>query len=286
MTALLFAFLTYIGWGIGDIFGTIAARKIGAYATTFWILVVGIILFSLYIPFAMDDLQSLTLPLFLHNITLGFFYISGNVALNEALVRSNPSMVLTINGSFTALVVILSLIFLGEHISGSQGLVIATIFLGVFLCTFDFGLLRKKQKFDSGILFALYAMISFALYFTFIKSIIREIGWFWPNFISFLWFPMIYVYMKMRRIQLVNPLAKKTLFPIAASAFLLRAADFAFNIGISSGFTSIVAPIAGAYPTLSAIIAYKVFKDPITKQQIIGIIITLCGIILLSLLSG
>lgn len=266
MPVLVFAFFSYIGWGTGDIFGTIAARKIGAYAATFWVFTIGILLFSLYIPFALSDLHALTLPIFLLNLTLGFLYISGNVALNEALVRSNPSMVLTINGSFTALVVILSLVFLGEHISGTQGLVIATIFLGVFLCTFDFGLLKKKQKFDTGILFALYAMISFALYFTFIKSIIREIGWFWPNFISFLWFPMIYVYMKMKRIQLVNPVAKKVLFPIAASAFLLRAGDFAFNIGISSGFTSIVAPIAGAYPTLSAIIAFKVFKDPITKQ--------------------
>lgn len=285
MPALVFAFLSYIGWGTGDIFGTIAARKIGAYATTFWVFAIGILLFSLYIPFAINGLRALTLPLFLLNLTLGFFYISGNVALNEALVRSNPSMVLTINGSFTALVVILSLVFLGEHISATQGLVIAIIFLGVFLCTFDFGLLKKKQKFDTGILFALYAMISFALYFTFIKSIIREIGWFWPNFISFLWLPMIYVYMKMKRIELINPIAKKVLIPIAASAFLLRAGDFAFNIGISSGFTSIVAPIAGAYPTLSAIIAYKVFKDPISKQQITGIIITLCGIILLSLLS-
>jgi len=285
MLSFLFAFFTYIGWGIGDIFGTIASRKVGAYSTSLWILIIGIFLFSLYIPFAFHELTRLTIPIFIINILLGFFYISGNVALNEALVRSNPSMVLTINGSFTALVVILSLVFLGEHISGIQGLVIAIIFLGIFLCTFDFGVLKKKQKLDTGILFALYAMISFAVYFTFIKSIVREIGWFWPNFISFLWFPMIYVYMKMKHIRVVYPLTKKTIFPIAASAFLLRSADFAFNIGISSGLTSIVAPIAGAYPTLSAIIAYKVFKDPITRQQILGIIITLCGIVLLSLLS-
>ncbi len=285
MLPFLFAFLSYIGWGTGDIFGTIAARKIGAYATTFWVFAVGIVLFSLYIPFAIDDLRAVTLPLLLLNLILGFFYISGNVALNEALVRSNPSMVLTISGSFAALVVILSLIFLGEHITGIQGLVIAIIFLGVFLCTFNFGVLKKKQKFDTGILYALYAMISFALYFTFIKSIVREIGWFWPNFISFLWFPMIYVYMKMKHIRVVDPVTTKSLFPIAASAFLLRSADFAFNVGISSGLTSIVAPIAGAYPTLSAIIAYKVFKDPISRQQILGIIITLCGIVLLSLLS-
>ncbi len=285
MPAFLFAFLSYIGWGTGDIFGAIASRKIGAYAATFWIFAIGILLFSLYIPFALNDLQALTLPIFLLNLTLGFLYISGNVALNEALVRSNPSLVLTISGSFGTLVVVLSLLFLDERISIAQALIIAVIFLGVFLCTFDFRILKKKQKFDAGVLFALYSMTSFALYFTFIKQIIHQIGWFWPNFISMLWTPMIFFYMRWKHMKVKNPIASKSLFPIAASAFLLRAGDFAFNLGISLGYTVLVAPIAGAYPTLSAIIAYKVFKDPITKQQIIGIIITLCGIVLLSLLS-
>lgn len=285
MTAFLFAFLSYIGWGTGDIFGAIASRKIGAYATTFWVFAIGIILFSLYIPFALRDLQGLTIPLFLLNLLLGFFYISGNVALNEALVRSNPSLVLTINGSFTALVVIMSLLFLGEQISGTQGAVISLIFLGVFLCTFDFTILKKRQKFDSGVVFAIYAMVSFSLYFTFIKQVIHEIGWFWPNFISMLWVPMIFFYMKWKRMKVENPLVTKSLLPITASAFLLRAGDFAFNLGISLGHTALVAPIAGAYPTLSALIAYKVFKDPISRQQIVGIIITLCGIVLLSFLS-
>ena len=31
MTAIFFALISYLGWGIGDIFGTIASRKIGGY---------------------------------------------------------------------------------------------------------------------------------------------------------------------------------------------------------------------------------------------------------------
>ncbi|MDP1722818.1 MAG: DMT family transporter [Candidatus Gottesmanbacteria bacterium] len=285
MPAFVFALLSYFGWGTGDIFGAIAARKIGAYAATLWIFIFGIILFSFYIPFATKELLMLTGPLLLLNLGLGFFFVSGNIAINESLVRSNPSLALTIIGGFPALVVIFSLLFLGEHISSLQFLVILIIFLGVFLCTLDLRMFKKKQRVDKGIIFALYAMVSLAIYFTFIKGIIREIGWFWPNFISFFWFPMIYFIMKWKQMKIENPIKTKSLIAIGASTFLLRMGDFAFNLGISSGFTTLVAPIAGAYPTLSVILGFKVFKEPISMQQRIGIIVSLTGIVLLGLIS-
>lgn len=61
--------------------------------------------------------------------------------------------------------------------------------------------------------------------------------------------------------------------------------SFGFNFGIEKGLSAIVAPIAGAYPALFALLAFIIFKDPITNQQKIGMIITLCGIILLAYFS-
>ena len=66
---------------------------------------------------------------------------------------------------------------------------------------------------------------------------------------------------------------------------LVRVAEFSYNLGISKGLVTIVAPIAGANPTLFVVLAFLFLKDPITKQQIIGIITTLIGIALLSFLS-
>lgn len=66
---------------------------------------------------------------------------------------------------------------------------------------------------------------------------------------------------------------------------MTRVSEMTFNVGISKGYTSIVAPIAGANPVLFVILATFVFKDPITKQQAAGVILTLLGVILLSIFS-
>lgn len=91
--------------------------------------------------------------------------------------------------------------------------------------------------------------------------------------------------MKLQGIALQKPNYKNALMPIIICTLLLRIGDFSFNIGISKGMTAVVAPISGAFPTLFALLSFFVFKDPIKKQQILGIIVTLVGIVLLSALS-
>jgi uncharacterized membrane protein len=51
------------------------------------------------------------------------------------------------------------------------------------------------------------------------------------------------------------------------------------------GAAAIVAPIAGAYPTLFVFLSRFVFKDRLTKQQGFGIVVTLVGIVLLAFFS-
>lgn len=70
-----------------------------------------------------------------------------------------------------------------------------------------------------------------------------------------------------------------------AAIITARIAELSFTVGIAKGYTSIVAPIAGASPVLFVLLAPFVVKDPIIKQQVIGIIITLIGIVALSFLS-
>jgi drug/metabolite transporter (DMT)-like permease len=284
MLAIIFALITYIGWGTGDIFGAIVSRKIGAYSATIWVFIIGIVIFTFYIPFALHDLQKLTIPILALNAFLALFYVAGNTFYNEALKISNASIASTIAGSFGALTVIFSVLFLGESISQIQIVSIVTITIGVILASLHFSDLKKGI--DRGVLYAILTMICWAVYFTFIKSVVKEIGWFWPNYISFWSFPIILLFMKVKKIKLEKPAFKHTLIPILLSALLLRSGDFAFNYGINNGLTAVVAPIAGAYPTLFAVIAFFVFKDPIKKQQFIGIIITLIGIVCLSFVSA
>lgn len=91
--------------------------------------------------------------------------------------------------------------------------------------------------------------------------------------------------MKSRDIKLEFPKSKQLVFLSLINALLLTAALFSFNIALDKGLTAIVVPIASSYPALFAILAYYVFKDRLSKQQVLGVITTLIGIVVLSALS-
>lgn len=73
---------------------------------------------------------------------------------------------------------------------------------------------------------------------------------------------------------------------IISKSLLLGIGALSFNFAIDQGQVTIVAPIAGSYPALFALLAFLVFREQITRQQIAGIVITLFGIVLLSIFSA
>ena len=118
--AFVLGLIVYIGWGAGDIFGVYATRKLGAYLTTFFVLLFGFLLSSLYIPFALDDLHKITVGLFVINFALGAAYLSGNFLVNEAFRQSSASIVGIIIQSFPAIVLLLSALIFKDPISSKQ----------------------------------------------------------------------------------------------------------------------------------------------------------------------
>ncbi len=279
MNAIFYGLISYVGWGTGDIFGTFATRKVGPYITTFWAFAFGAILGSFYIPFALPQLQAITPTLLLANIALGLLYVGGNLTFNEALRLSSAPIVGTIGGSFSALTVLLSFLFLGEKISSLHTLLIFIVFAGVYITTTGHGL-KSDVNTKRGITLALLSFLVWGTYFTFLKILMASMGWFWPNYIPLLLFPLIGIYMKYKKIPFTLP-RPKIMLPLFFNALLLRGGDFAFNIGASLGLTATVAPFGGSYPTLFAVLSYIVFRDPLNRKQIIGILIALAGLVAL-----
>lgn len=284
--AIIFALIAFVGWGIGDIFGGVVSRKIGGISSAFWSYVFCLIFASFYAPFAFNELQHITLQTIIILLILAPIGMVPLITLYEGIKVGNASLVGTIGASFAALVVILSIIFLGDKITFYQTLSIVLIFIGLILSSLDLKTFNVKQLItDKGVPYALVSMVFWAVYFTFVRIPIRQIGWFWPAYLSWCGFPLVYVFMKIKHIKLQFPKEKKIFASSIASALLLCGALFAFNIAVEIGQTAIVAPIAGSYPVLFATLAYFVFKDRLNKQQLSGIAVTLVGIVLLSVLS-
>ncbi len=287
MSPIIFALISYFGWGIGDIFGTIAVRKIGTYSVTFWSYILTLLILCLYIPFALVDLNQINFSIVALNIFLGLVVLPGAILYGEAMTIGNASLVTTVAASFTALVVIFSVLFLKETITQMQLWAIIIIFLGLILTNLDLKQIFKRSfKVDKSIMLAFVVMFLWGIYFTFIKIPVRQIGWYWSNLFSFSVTPLLFVYIKIKSIKLNNPLNKKVIVPFFAGTILVMMADLSYNFAIGKGLAAVIAPIAGAYPTLFVVLAFLVFKDKITKQQIVGIITTLAGIVLLSFFSA
>ncbi len=287
MEAIIFALIAFVGWGIGDLLVTISARKLNAYSSTFWSLVISVLLMSLYTPFVWENLRFLTIQVFLLNIFLGFILLVGIITYREGLIAGSSPLVVTIAASFSAVTTILSIIFFKEQLTFSQALSIVIIFIGIILSMLPLKeVINKKIKVDKSLWFAITSMVLWGIYFTFIKIPVSQIGWFWPNYFSFLFFaPFVYLFLKWRKIKLYMPNHNKALWPLLGAIIFARGAELSFNLGIERGYTSIVAPISGANPILFIILAFFFLKDPITKQQILGIMTTLVGIVLLSVFS-
>ncbi len=281
---LLLALTTFVGWGTGDIFSIFPLRKIGLFVTSFWVLLFGFLIASLYLPFTLSDIQRITLPTLMLNIVLGFGFLSGNILAGEAFRISSAPLVGILIQSASAIVLILSALIFKDTITLLQIVCVITIFAGVVLCSVDIKEFKKISiKHDRGITLALIAMTLFSLYFTFMRIPSHQYGWFLPNYISFSLFPLIFILFKYKKVKLVKPKSNKIFAATFLSALLLRGGDIALNYGLANGYSSIVAPIGGASPILFVTLSSIIFKDKMSKQQFVGIAIVLLGILLLSL---
>lgn len=283
MISIIFALIAAVGWGIADIFGGLVAKKIGGYSSAVVSYILSLIIASLYIPFAIHDLSGITLSTIIWLIIITPIGVIPLIALYEGFQRGNASLIGTIGGANGILVIPMSLIFLGESINLNQTICIILVIIGVLLASLDFTELKFKKIFsDKGIPYGLVAMITWAIWFTFVKIPINNIGWFWPAYISWLGFPLVLWYMKAKGKRFSFPKDSKHLMFSVLNALLLTAALFAYNFALANGQNAIVSPVSSTYPVLFAIIAYFVFKDRLTIQQLIGMVLTLAGIVFLS----
>jgi drug/metabolite transporter (DMT)-like permease len=125
---LLLALITFVGWGTGDLFTILAAKRIGANLTVFWVFVSSFLLSLLLLPFAPHDLSGITLPLLALNIFLGFLFVLGNVCICEAFRTSSAPLVGIIVQSYPSVILLLSALIYKDKISAQQFVFITIIF--------------------------------------------------------------------------------------------------------------------------------------------------------------
>lgn len=283
---IIFALIAFAGWGVGDIFGTLVTRKIGNIYSFFWLNIFGLIFGLPFIPFAGPIVSY---PYLMLAFFLGLIDSLGSLFYFRGLEVGNASLVGTISGSFSVITILLSMGLFGEKVTLIQLSGIILVLIGIVLTSLKFeethGKTLKNFFSDRGIIYALIAMIFWGIYFALVRIPAEKIGWFWSyypaSFNALLFLPFGLIKSDIFKIFRRPALLINTLL----FSLLLLLAMFSFNLGILRGYTSIVAPIAGAYPVLFVILTRIFFKEKLTIQQKIGLGLGLLGIVVISFSS-
>ncbi|KKS47313.1 hypothetical protein A2781_00805 [Candidatus Gottesmanbacteria bacterium RIFCSPHIGHO2_01_FULL_42_27] len=286
--AIFFALLALVGWGAGDIMVAKVSRILGNRAANFIWLIGSFLISSLYIPFAgpVNDWAMLFLA-----ILINFFGLYGTIFYFRALEVGHTSLVGTISGAFPVVTVPLSILLFKESLTAIQIGAILLIISGLVLATFHFEEIKKRNLSrllkEKSIVLSFATLLIWGIYWTLVRYPVEKIGWFWSSYPGYSFFIYMYLTGMVKRKDItINKLKnRRIILMIITMTLLILTANFAFNLGITYGFSSVVAPIAGSAPVIFVIISRFVFKERLTGQQRLGILFSLAGIVMMGIVS-
>jgi uncharacterized membrane protein len=281
-----------LGWGLADFFAKKTIDEIGDIVTLVWGHIFGSVALSIIALYQFLFLKKNLVSNLDAKIIIILLFFGALQALVYLLVYKGfgkgQLMVLNpIFASFSGLVALFSVIFLKEVASGHLLVTLFGIFVGVLLLSLDFSTFKKgkfklaqvpgsKEIFLATILAAVWTIL-------------------WDNFVSgknwITYALLMYVFMTMVLISYANFYKIKITFTKkSAWKFLVLIgiteifAYLAISLGYSStSKTSVVALISGAFSLPTIFLAHTFLKERISKNQWLGALIVIIGIILISI---
>ncbi len=280
---ILFAIITMLCWAVADFLVVKAVRKTSVMKTLVWSQIISSITFVI-ITIVFFGFPSVSTKNILLAAGCGFLGAVASFSFYKGLSVGKVAVVAPLSACWTIIVVILSLIFLKETITGLQMIAVSLVIGGGLLLSFkaqDLVSLNLKN-FARGVEYALLTAACWGIYFIVLDVLVTELGWFLPTV-------MTRVASALFLLVLVAVKKEDMSFPsnagwlIIGDAYFNVTAFIAYGIAITSENSSIVAPVAAVTPGLTIIFAFLLLKERIEINQLIGMVAALAGILLISL---
>ena len=213
-------------------------------------------------------------------VALLFFY--------KGLEVGKLALISSIFNSYPLVTVLLSVYFYKETLSFWQILGIISIFIGIFLISFDYKELKKLnfKILDKSLIFAFVTLIGWGLYLFLQKPVVDQVGSKWAIFYIELAvgiFTMLYFYNKLLHLK-EKKVDKSAIKYILLSATFIILSGLTFTYAIMDNGVAIVSSLAGFLTPLFALIfAFIFLKEKIEPIQLVGICLSAVGVLLISL---
>lgn len=288
---MIYCFLTFLFWGIADLFYKIGNREDKKYNEIITGIIVGIVMGIHATIYLIINHLSVNVIEMIKYLPVSLCYIASMVIGYRGLRHMELSLVSPIENTSGAITSIFLIIFFKDKLPPLAYLAILLVFIGIIILS----VIEKKEGRVVKLKRINFLIILFPIIYclldgmgTFLDavyldklSLISEDSALLCYEYTFLIYAVIaFIYLKIKK-QRVN-LFKERDKMIAA---ILETAGQFFYVFAMSHNSTIGATIVGSYCLLSMILSHIFLKEKLSEQKYIGLIIAISGLVLLAFLD-
>ncbi|MBN1386158.1 DMT family transporter [Candidatus Woesearchaeota archaeon] len=277
---IIFGIVSLLGWGFLDYLVAVAVRKHDRINLFFWHTIVVVVLLSIISVVTVQDMI-LSWKILALTIIMGVLGTVGTLGYYRAFQEGKLTLMSALVNAWPLLTIILAILFLGDHITRFQGYLIIALIVGSVLTSIEFHRFKYKGL-TAGLKHVIIPFFAWAFYFMVFDIFTAQIGWMLAILYTHI-FILISTMIYGRLTKMDFRFHKSTTRYVLSIAVLEVVAFICYGLGITYGFTALIAPIIAAVPIVTAILARLLLKERIYLNQKAGIIIVVACLILLAL---
>jgi drug/metabolite transporter (DMT)-like permease len=275
-------------WGVGDLAATIASRRLGSSFMTLTVAHVAelALCFSLWAAVTPGSVEASASVVSLL-LCVGVLTAGSYGCLYRGLMLGPVTLVAPIASAYAVGPTILAVIVLHERLAAPAGVGAAATIVGAILVG-TAPLRGDVGHHARGILFAVAAMVGFAVSAFLIASLSGVSGWLLPLFVSRIGVVSAVAItisaMPRLRGNVVVALRKRRAVVVAVAVGVCNLAGTAlYAHGGEIGQVAVVSAVSALFPLVPILGGIVLFHERLSAAQIAGIVIVLSGLFLLGL---
>lgn len=278
---ILFGVLSLTGFGISDFFTAKSARKIGPLKTILWFQVLLLLMILALSPFLFKWPVITLYDAILIGVSV-IASIAGMLSFSKGMQVGNVSLVATVGNAWGAITAVLGFVFFAEAISVDNMLALGAIVVGTILVSMNLAEVKTaSRKLEKGMGYAIFTAFALGLFFFLDGILANNLGWFAAALL--LSIPTVLVLLAYSKASGTNVRVGWNVAPLLLIVALPNLIGFlGYNIGVTFGYIDIVAPVSGAAPVVTVIMALVLLKEKLALNQKLGILLVILGIVWLS----
>lgn len=295
----MYTLLTFICWGVADLFYKIGNKEEGNYNHLKTGVMVGLVMGIHAIIYLIVKKVDINIMEIIKYLPVSLLYISSMVIGYKGLKYLELSISSPIQNTSGVITAILLMIFFKETFDFPFYIAVVLIFIGILLLSIIQLKEHKKERLTYRRNNKVSKVITFTIIFPLIYCILDGAGTFLDGAyldkleiinednalvayeLTFAMYALItYIYLKKKKESF--KLFKEK--PKLAAAIFETGGQF-FYVFAMGGNATISAPIVGSYCVLSMLLSRIVLKEKLTKKEYFGIFLVIIGIIILAIMD-